>query len=140
MARLEEMGPDFPKFDPDGEPLHRGDLVGVSVEDMDSSPYGVCYHCATGFPVLCANRVPRNEQTLKKGRQRSWGKFRFTPGVEAVYKLPDDISFESAVLAEPLSMAAAPFRELQRVLRGCIKEWVLERPLLFRAPGLLEFS
>jgi len=58
IARIEEVGSDFPRVDPDGEPIKVGDLVGVSVEDMDSSPCGRCYNCATGFPVLCSQRVP----------------------------------------------------------------------------------
>lgn len=115
VARLEERGPDFPRLDPDGEPLRTGDLVGVSVEDMDLSACGTCYHCATGFSALCANRVPRDESILKRGWQRSWAEFRFTPGVEAVYRLPDDLALESAVFAEPLSIAVSA---IQRASMG----------------------
>lgn len=107
VGRIEEKGPDFPKSDPDGEQLKRGDLVGVSIEDMDSAPCGKCYHCTTGFPVLCSSRIPREYTILKKGWQRSWAEFRYTHGMEAIYKLPDDIPLESAVLLEPLSIAVS---------------------------------
>ncbi len=100
----------FPKVDPDGEPIKVGDLVGVSVEDMDSSPCGRCYNCATGFPVLCSSRIPRNYPILEKGWQRGWAEFRYTHGVEAVYKLPQSLSLEAAVLVEPLSIAVSAFQ------------------------------
>jgi len=59
IARIEEVGSDFPRVDPDGEPIKVGDLVGVSVEDMDSSPCGRCYNCATHSPYFVHNVFPR---------------------------------------------------------------------------------
>ncbi|HXQ92716.1 MAG TPA: zinc-binding dehydrogenase [Nitrososphaerales archaeon] len=110
IARIEEVGSDFPRVDPDGEPIKVGDLVGVSVEDMDSSPCGRCYNCATGFPVLCSQRVPKDYPILEKGWQRGWAEFRYTHGAEAVYKLPEDLPLEAAVLVEPLSIAVSAFQ------------------------------
>jgi threonine dehydrogenase-like Zn-dependent dehydrogenase len=110
VARVEETGADFPKIDPDGEPIKAGDLVGVSVEDMDSAPCGRCYNCATGFPVLCSNRVAKDYPILEKGWQRCWAELRYTNGIEAVYKLPEDLPLEAAVVAEPLSIAVSAFQ------------------------------
>jgi threonine dehydrogenase-like Zn-dependent dehydrogenase len=115
VGRIEELGADHPRVDPDGERLRPGDLVGVSIEDMDTSPCGVCYHCMTGFPVLCANRTLREYPILEKGWQRSWAQFRYTHGVEAIYKLPEDLPLEAAVLVEPLSIAVST---MQRAAMG----------------------
>jgi threonine dehydrogenase-like Zn-dependent dehydrogenase len=110
VGRIEETGPDFSKVDAEGKPLKSGDLVGVSVEDADSSPCGRCYYCASGFPVFCVKRVPKEEYPiLKKGWQRSWAEFRYTHGAEALYKLPEDMPLEIAVLLEPFSIAASAF-------------------------------
>ncbi len=109
VARIEEMGQDFAKVDVEGKPLKVGDVVAVCVEDMDSAPCGKCYYCATGFPVFCANKEPRDYSILKKGWQRSWAEFRYTHGIEAIYKLSDDLPLEAAVLLEPLSIAASAF-------------------------------
>ncbi len=109
VGRIEEMGPDFARVDVEGRSLKEGDRVAVCVEDMDSSPCGKCYYCATGFPVFCANRTPKDYPILKKGWQRSWAEFRYTPSAEAVYKISDDVSLEAAVLLEPLSIAASAF-------------------------------
>jgi L-iditol 2-dehydrogenase len=107
VGRIEEMGADHPQLDPDGQLIRQGDLVGVSVEDMDSAPCEVCYHCATGFPALCSSRTPRDYPILEKGWQRSWAEFRYTHGVEAIYKLPEELPIEAAVLLEPLSIAVS---------------------------------
>ena len=109
VARIEELGPDSPKTDVEGQPLKTGDLVGICVDDMDMVSCGTCYHCATGFPVYCTNRIPREFPILLKGWQRGWAEYRYTHGADAVYKLPEDIALEAAVLLEPLSIAVSAF-------------------------------
>jgi L-iditol 2-dehydrogenase len=109
IARIEKMGPEFERVDVEGKPLKDGDLVAVCVDDADSTPCGKCYYCATGFPVFCTTRTQREFPLLKKGWQRSWAEFRYTHRAEAIYKIPEDISLEAAVLLEPLSIAASAF-------------------------------
>ena len=66
VGRIEEMGPDFPRVDVEGRPLATGDRVAVCVEDMDSTPCGKCYYCATGFPVFCANKESRDTRFSRR--------------------------------------------------------------------------
>lgn len=114
VGRIEEVGTDFVGVDAEGFPLKKGDLVTVCPEgvneSVDSSPCGKCYYCMTGFPVFCVNRVPKhNTSPLTVGWQRGYAEYRYMHGVEAIYKLPQDMPLDIGVLVEPLHIAVHAF-------------------------------
>jgi len=110
VGRIEEVGPIFAGVDVEGQPLRIGDLVAVCPDgNVDSSPCGRCYYCVNGFPAFCSNRVPKELPPLLKGWQRGYAEYRYIHGVEAVYKLPEDMPLEVAVLVEPLGIAIHAF-------------------------------
>ena len=116
VGRIEEVGSDFVGVDVEGFPLKKGDLVVVCPdgsrlgETVDSAPCGKCYYCMTGFPLFCANRTSKtNHGPVMEGWQRGFAEYRYNHGVEAIYKLPEDMPPQVGVLVEPLSIAIHAF-------------------------------
>lgn len=85
---VDEVGEGITKFKP-------GDRIATH----NSAPCHTCYFCKIGQFSLCENLV------FSDG---AWGEYRLLPAAivkENVFHLPDDISYRSAALLEPLSCA-----------------------------------
>jgi len=72
-----------------------GDRVAVDVDIK----CGSCYYCRTGRDNLCQNII-----TLGEHDDGGYAKYNRSPA-NAVYKIPDEMSLDAAILAGPISCA-----------------------------------
>lgn len=85
-----EVGSDVTGFKP-------GDRVA-----MDSAgACGKCYHCRRGITSLCAHR---HETSLGSARDGTFARLCVTQ-CNGIFKIPDHISFDQAIVIEPLAVA-----------------------------------
>ncbi len=109
VGEIEETGSDFSGVDAQGLPLKKGDYVTARPIGKDSVPCGKCYYCMNGMPMFCPARVPINHPMLLRGFQRAYAECRYMHSSETIYKLPEDMPSEVAVLTEPLAVAIHAF-------------------------------
>ena len=85
---------------PEASDLKPGDRV-----TFDSTIYcGRCHHCARGEVNLCENRQVLGVSPGEYRRHGAFAEFVAVPR-RVVYKLPDNLSYESAALIEAVSVA-----------------------------------
>jgi threonine dehydrogenase-like Zn-dependent dehydrogenase len=85
---------------------HVGDRVALGPVACDE-----CYYCRRGFPARCTNYVGRLEL---EGAWGPWGlsEYKLVPA-RALFRIADDLTFEEAALAEPISCVVHSLRSLQ---------------------------
>jgi len=113
LGRVEEMGEGAEAMEGSGQPLGVGDRVAV----VPTTPCGQCWYCRNlpGRPNLCANRIARayGYMSCKDPPHLLGGyaEYLFVKPGSVVYRVPDGVPDEVAVLSEPTSVAT---RTLER--------------------------
>jgi L-iditol 2-dehydrogenase len=89
--------------------LKKGSRV---VAGNPASTCGACYHCRSGNPLMCKQRISMGYMI-----NGAFAKY-VTVGKENIHRIPDEVSLEEAALCEPLSVAVRAMTERVSIHAG----------------------
>ena len=100
VGTLAEVGKDFPKKDEYGNPIAEGDRI-----VFQSWTCGECYACRTLLmPNLCMGS-PRSGKQPMPDMLGGFGEYTYVPEEAFIFRVPDSLPTDAAVLVEPMSIA-----------------------------------
>lgn len=101
---IDEMGEDAPHFDAYGNAINVGDRI---IAYPSTWADGICFTCRILLqPNLCL-RPPRKIPVPDMGS--AYSEYIYIPGDSVIFRIPDSVSNEEAVLIEPMSGALRAF-------------------------------
>lgn len=104
VGRIDKMGPDAPRFDAFGNEIHEGDRI---IAYPSTWADGTCFTCRILLqPNLCL-RPPVQRELPDMGS--AYAEYIYLPGDSVIFRIPDSISNEEAVLIEPMAGALRAF-------------------------------
>jgi len=106
VAKIVDVGEDFPQVDEFGEPLRVGDRIVFFPREVSC---GECFYCRMLLqPQLCLRRKIED-------LGGAFAEYILTPPGAAIFKVPEGLSLDIAVLTEPFSGA---MKAVERALQS----------------------
>lgn len=109
---IDEMGSEAPQYDAFGNKISKGDRI-IAYPSTWSD--GTCFTCRILLqPNLCL-RPPQKRNLPDMGS--AYAEYMYIPGDSVIFRIPDSISNEEAILIEPMAGAPAAFIDGIRMAR-----------------------